>query len=41
MLTLCKIHMHKKYYLVHKDLDHILRIPSDYDHSEKLDDVPI
>lgn len=30
----------QKRYLAHKDLDHILRILSDYDHSEKLDDVP-
>lgn len=41
MLTLCKIQMHREYYLVHKDLDHIPRIPSDYDRSERLDDAPI
>lgn len=30
----------QKRYLAHKDLDRILRKPSNYDHSEKLDDVP-
>jgi len=27
-------------YLAHKDLDHILKIPLDYDHFEKPDDAP-
>ncbi|KYQ55213.1 hypothetical protein ALC60_05838, partial [Trachymyrmex zeteki] len=33
----CKMQIH---YLVHKDLDRILKRPLNYDHSEKLDDVP-
>ncbi|KYN08903.1 hypothetical protein ALC57_18869, partial [Trachymyrmex cornetzi] len=41
VLVYCNINCKmQKHYLVHKDLDRTLKRPSNYDHSEKLDDVP-